>query len=1032
MDINFIKIIKILLNKYKNLSLFQANLRRIFVLSTENNTLFNKFRACKKINNIIQMKLFFNISITKYLVAALLLLGLSTSNLSAQGWEIYFGGLEQDINYDDFGESVINLTDGGYLVIGASESFGDDNDLDVYAIRIDVDGKEIWSNTYDEGWQEYAYKVKETANGTFILAGFIRNNPGDFPDAYMLEIDADGNLLWSNQFGGDGFDAFYDVTEAADGGFVFAGQLNNDAAGEAANFLAVKTNATGAEEWRQELGGTGEDIARSIISTADGYAVFGHNEDVDTDAKEGYLVQINTAGDFVWEKKYNFAESNIGHDILETSDGFLAMTGFQSNPGSSSNAFIIKANIADGEVEWHRTVGNSMTDEAYELVEAENGDLVIVGMTEVDVFDIDVLLSRYSAEGDEIWFQSIGRVGHVDFAKGISNSGQGGFIMTGYNSLDPLFALHDVTVIRTDGEGNIFSNYLEGKVYFDEDSNCTEDNAEAGLTEWLVVAEGEENTFYGSTNAEGEYSILVDTGVYDIRILLKNNYWETCIEVYNEVQLTTLYDTTQLDFPIHDLVQCPLLTVDVSAPAAQNCVDITYTVSYCNDGTVPTENAYVEIFLDEEFTFNNASLPVANQTGNMLTFNLPAAIEVGQCGEFEFSVAADCGSTDLTTYSVAAHIYPDDICTPSSPDWDMSSISVDGICEADEVKFTISNFTNNDMNGVQEFVIIEDQVMLMIGPIDLDGGEDTIITLPITGATYRLIAEQSTGHPGSSYPTVAVEGCALDGQNIGTGDVTIFQEDENDAFLSVDVQQISNDNELNAYPTGYPSTTNDDLLLAANTPIQYHLRFENTTDYLVNRLVVRDTLDTETLDLVTLAAGASSHAYTTEIYEGGIVKFIFEEMNLAIGAEGFMQFKINQKADLAADTRIANSAKVYLGYEAPRMTNELVYHIGGDDLQDFVTVDLLDNTIETFVPNVKVSAFPNPFVEGLTIEMQGLNLTQSELKIYDESGRLVLQKYFDGNQVQISSASLSAGILIFNIENKGQTITTGKLMLNVK
>ena len=1018
MNIKLIKNTKLLLNKWKNLSLFQANFYRIFVSSTE--------------NNIIRMKLFFNISITKYLVTALLLLGLSTSNLSAQGWEIYFGGLEQELNYDDFGESVISLADGGYLIVGSSESFGGDNDMDVYAIRIDVDGKEIWSNTYDEGWKEYAYKVKETTNGTFILAGFIQNNPGDYSDGYMLEIDADGNFLWSNQFGGDGSDVFYDVTEAADGGFVFAGQLDNEVAGEATNFLAVKTNATGTAEWIQGLGGMGEDLALGIISTTDGYAIFGQNEDVDTGAKEGYLVKLNTEGNFVWDKKYNFAENNIGHDIIETSDGFFAMTGFQANPGSSSNAFIIKANATNGDVEWHRTVGGSMIDEAYELVEADNGDLVIAGMTEVDVFDINVLLSRYNSEGDELWFQSIGRAGYVDFAKGISLSGQGGFILTGYNSLDLLFNLHDVTVIRTDGEGNIFSNYLEGKVYFDENANCTEDNAEAGLTEWLVVAEGEENTFYGSTNAQGEYSILVDTGVYDIRILPKNNYWESCIEIYNEVQLGTFYDTTKLDFPVHDAVQCPLLNVDVSAPAAQVCVDINYTVSYCNDGTIPAENAYIEIFLDEEFTFNSATLAVANQTGNMLTFNLPAAIEVGQCGEFEISVAADCASTDLTTYSVAAHIYPDDICTPASPEWDMSSISVEGVCETEEVKFTIKNSTDNNMTSIQEFIIIEEHVMLMIGDIDLDGGQDTTITLPNTGATYRIIAEQPTGHPGNSYPTVAVEGCALDGQEIETGDVTIFQEDENDAFLSVDVQQIGNDNQLNGYPTGYPSTTNDDLLLPSNTPIQYHLRFENTTDYLVNRLVIRDTLDAEVLDLVTLAAGASSHAYTTEIYEGGIVKFVFEEMNLAVGAEGFMQFKINQKADLSAGTRIANSAQVYLGYEAPTMTNEIVYHIGGDDLQDFVTIDLIDNTIETFVPNIKVSAFPNPFVEGLTIEMQGVNLTQSELKIYDESGRLVLQKDFNGNQVQISSSNLSAGILIFNIENKGQTITTGKLILNVK
>jgi len=975
------------------------------------------------------MKFSSTITSTKFLLTTLLLLCIGVSNLSAQGWEKYFGGTEQALNYDDFGESVINLADGGYLVVGGSESFGDDNDIDIYAFRLDVDGNEKWSQTYDAGWQEYAYKVKETTNGTFVLAGFIRNNPGDFADAYMLEIDADGNLLWDNQFGGPGFDAFYDVAEANDGGFVFAGQLNNDTAGEAANFLAVKTNNVGIPEWIKGLGGTGEDIARSIIATENGYAVFGHDENLTDDTNENYLVQLNNDGEVLWERHYVYAENNYGHDLLETTDGFYALTGFQATPGSSSDAFIIKANTTNGSVEWHRTVGGTMTDEAYEIIETPEGDLVIVGMTELTVFDIDVLLSKYNSDGDEIWFREIGREGHVDFAKGISDSGKGGYIMTGYNSLDPLFALHDVTVIRTDNEGNIFSNYLEGKVYFDESGDCSEDAGEAGLTEWLIIAEGVENTFYGSTNAEGEYSILVDTGAYDVRILTKNNYWESCVEMYNEVQLGTFYDTTSLDFPVHDLVQCPLLNVDVSAPAAQNCVDITYTVSFCNDGTIAAQNAYIEIFLDEEFTFNNATLPVTNQTGNMLTFNLLADVEVGQCGSFEISVAADCNSTDLTTYSVAAHIYPDDICTPASPDWDMSSIAVNGICEEDEVKFTISNTTDNDMNGTQEFIIIEDQVMFLIGPIDLDGGEDTIINLPITGATYRLIAEQSEGHPGNSYPTVAVEGCALDGQDITTGDVTIFQENENDVFLSVDVQQIGNENELTGYPTGYPSPDNDDLLLAANTPIQYHLRFENTTDDIVNRLVIRDTLNAAALDLVTLAAGASSHAYTTEIYEGGIVKFVFEEMNLAVGAQGFMQFKINQQADLPTGTRIANSAEVFLGYEAPTTTNEIVYYIGGEDLQDFVTIDLLDNTVEIFVPNVKVSAFPNPFVEGLTIEVQEINLIQSELKIYDESGRLVLLQDFNGNQVQVSRGNLSPGILLFQVENKGQTIATGKIMV---
>ena len=999
------------------MSLFSRNLPRIFVLSNAENT--------------IRMK-FYHINQTIY---ALLLTALfavcGTGMLSAQGWEIYFGGLTEDLNYDDFGESVINLADGGYLVVGASASFGDDNDTDVYVVRLDTDGEEVWSQIYDEAWQEYAYEVKETSSGNFIIAGFIRNLPGDAPDAYFLEIDAYGNLLWSNQYGGAGFDIVYDVAETPDGGYIFAGQLEDETAGEEANYLVLKTDANGNAEWAQALGGSGEDIARGILVGDGVYYAFGHDENPDDNLNESSLTAFDFAGNILWNQKYAYAQNNYGYDLTLTSDGFLALTGWQANPGDSSEGFLLKAESGDGTIVWQRTVGGTMTDEAYGLTADENGEIIVVGITEISALDIDVMLAKYNAEGDEIWFREIGRAGYVDFAKGVSLSGTGGYIMTGYNSLDPPFAFHDVTVIRTDAEGNIFSNYFTGKVFFDENADCSEDNGEAGLSEWIVIAEGTENTFYGSTDSEGNYTILADTGTYDLRILPKNEYWEGCVELYNDVQLASFYDTTQLNFALHPVIDCPLLTVDVSAPAAQNCTDITYTVSYCNDGTETAANPYIEVFLDEDFTFNNASIAVTAQTGNMLTFNLPNDLAVGDCGSFTLSVAADCASIDLTTYSVAAHIYPDEICTPPSPDWDMSSIEVSGICDIndEEVIFTIKNVSDEPMGGPQEFVIIEEQIMLLIEPFDLDGNEDTLVTVPITGATYRIIAEQSPGHPGSSYPTTAVEGCALDGQEVSTGNVTIFPEDEGDNFIAVDVQQIGQEQILTGYPTGYPSYTGDSLLIAANTQIQYHFSFENTTENVVNRVVIRDTLPTAVLNPATFAAGASSHAYTTEIYEGGIVKFIFEDMYLLPTEKAFVQFKIEQRNGLAAGTEIANRAKIYLEFEPPYATENIVYHVGGEDVRDFVTIDLLDGTTETFIPGVSVSAFPNPFVESLTIELQGRAPARSELNIYDETGRLLLQKDFYGNQVRVARGNLPRGILFFEISNEKQKTATGKIVV---
>ena len=62
--------------------------------------------------------------------------------LHAQGWEIYFGS-----NSDDFGYSIVQTQDQGFAAAGFSQSVGD---YDVYVIRTDVDGRELWSKIYDE------------------------------------------------------------------------------------------------------------------------------------------------------------------------------------------------------------------------------------------------------------------------------------------------------------------------------------------------------------------------------------------------------------------------------------------------------------------------------------------------------------------------------------------------------------------------------------------------------------------------------------------------------------------------------------------------------------------------------------------------------------------------------------------------------------------------------------------------------------------------------------------------------------------
>ena len=1007
-----------LLNKADFLSLFSRMFCCIFVLSTgikrERPKRPEKMRK-KNIHHTVSHKL-----ATLLLVMFFLF---STKVVQAQGWELSFGGPKEDL-----ATALVQTKDGGYLTVGYSESFGADNDIDVYVIRTDVDGKVLWSQIYDEAYIEQAYDVIEVENGDFLIIGSIKNNVGEQENVYLLKIDAGGKKIWSRQYGKlETYEQGRGIAKGVDGGYVLVGITKDTPNGED-DILLIKVDEQGTQQWLKQYGGDKDDEGRAIVVFQNGYVIAGvsDNELPNTRDNDIIIYRVDAQGSPVWNKptRVSTLEREEASDVIATRDGNIAVTGVTGNEG---DAYVAKLR-ADGTMIWLKTIPRPFGQEAYGIVELEDRSLVITGLTETNAENIDVLFAKFDKDGNVLAFNNLGEKTRTDIAEDIVATADGGFAIAGYTSLALSF-INDVLLIKTDPQGNTKTNYISGQVFFDRDGACDLDPGDPPLKEWLVKVTGGNKNYFGTTDENGRYRVLVDTGKYNVTVFPASQYWESCIAGGYNINLTNFYDTTSLNFPMTVAQACPYLEVDISTPFLAVCSDVEYTVAYCNLGTVTAQNAYVEVTLDDKLTFVSSGVPFTSQDGKTYTFQL-GDIDAAECESFKIQTQLACnGIAQGQSVLVKAHIYPDTLCLAPGPEWDGSSILVSGECLADSIQFRIKNVGSGDMIRTQQYYVVQEDIMFIREPFRLGAGQELSESVVKNGSTYRLIAEQSKDHPGRSYPTVAVEGCADGGGNITTGFVTQFPEDDQDNFIDTDVQEINGSAsaaQMKGYPKGY-----QDSLITANTEITYKILFKNAGTDTIRRVVVRDTLSPN-LDFSTLTLGTSSHPYKFDFTGSGVLKITFDNIELLPDGSangnsnwGYINVKASQKPNNTTNTVITNRAAIYFNYDAPVLTNEIRYRI--DTFPQFVTVDV--NV--TKIPGLKITVSPNPFTDfaKFEIESEGRVFKELNFQVYDAIGRLVSSQNFSGNQFMYYRNQTTTGIYFYRLVSDGQLLSSGKLLV---
>jgi hypothetical protein len=194
----------------------------------------------------------------------------------------------------DFLRAVHQTSDSGYIAVAETFSFGAGG-ADIYLVRTNQNGDLLWSKSYGSASSDFGYSVRQTQDGGFIVAGYTSSfGAGQF-DVYLLKTDSAGALLWAKTYGGAQSDFGYSVKETNDGGYIIAGYTQSFGVGS--DVYLIRTDSLGELQWSKIYGGAGGDFGWSVEQTVDGgYVVAGYTSSFGAGSNDVYLIKTDEFG----------------------------------------------------------------------------------------------------------------------------------------------------------------------------------------------------------------------------------------------------------------------------------------------------------------------------------------------------------------------------------------------------------------------------------------------------------------------------------------------------------------------------------------------------------------------------------------------------------------------------------------------------------------------------------------------------------------------------------------------------------------
>ena len=358
-------------------------------------------------------------------------------------WSKTYGGTGSDIG----GGGVVQTSDGGYAIAGATSSFGAGGS-DFWLIKTDADGNMQWNKTYGGALDEYCGGMCQTNDGGYALSGYTSSFGAGGNDSWLIKTDAFGSMQWNKTYGGTGSEDAMHVIQCGDGGYAMSGRTSSSGAGGNDGWL-VKTDAAGNMQWNKTYGGALDEDSNGMCQTNDGgYAMSGYTTSFGAGGQDFWLVRTDADGNMQWNKTYGGSASDGAESMIQTSDGGYAIIGYTRSFGGIFKVYLVKTN-SSGDMQWYNAYEGN-TDFGIHMIQTADGGYAIIGYS-FTAANPDFLFIKTDASGNLLWKLTYGGTAQ-DNGYDMVQTNDGGYALLGKTASSGAGDM-DFYLVKTDASG---------------------------------------------------------------------------------------------------------------------------------------------------------------------------------------------------------------------------------------------------------------------------------------------------------------------------------------------------------------------------------------------------------------------------------------------------------------------------------------------------------------------------------------------------------------------------------------------------